>query len=225
MRRARAYIVALAAVGLALGGAVSAFAAFHVEATDVTMTFKTVTMPGFDSGPAVEAHRGSVKIDWVAQKIVKGVNVERYLVTRYNVATDAGQQVCGDSVTGTRCTDVDVPAGRWKYTVRTVQGAWLGPESKRSDVVKIEAAAPANKNALVGDEAPAKEPSQKVVAPAATPVSPPSEAVGPSAEPSTGEPDSTPPVEEDDPPPPEPPAVPAEPSATDTSASSAEPTP
>jgi hypothetical protein len=144
---------AIAAVGIALAGTVSAFAAFEVSASEAVMRFKSATMPALDSAPAVEQRAAKVKIAWVAQKI-GGTHVERYLVTRYNMATGAATQVCGNQVSTARCTDADVPLGRWKYTVRTVQRTWTGPESKRSDVVKIDATDVASAASSVADQAP-----------------------------------------------------------------------
>jgi hypothetical protein len=156
MKASKYTLTALGAVGLALAGSVSAFAAFSVEAPGAVMRFQTITMPAFDSAPDVEQNAAKVKLAWVAQKIGGGEKVERYLVTRYNLITGGGAQVCGENVTAARCTDVNVPAGRWKYTLRTVQGTWMGPESKRSDVVKIDAADAATTDQMVADAVPSE---------------------------------------------------------------------
>ena len=90
-----ATVVTLAAIG---GGV--AFAGWFATSPEVKAKVRTAAMPGFDTGPAVDvnARKKTVAVRWVAQKVVKGERVQRYIVRRYNTATGVKLTVCGDQV-------------------------------------------------------------------------------------------------------------------------------
>lgn len=137
-----------------IGGGVAFAGSWFTTAPDLRVKkLTTATMPDFDSGPAVDLRNGNVTIQWVAQKLVKGVPVQRYIVRRYNAATGASAQICGDDVTVSKCKDSDVPPGQWEYTVRTAHYQWRGPESPHSDAITITPATSTAKLAAPTTEA------------------------------------------------------------------------
>jgi hypothetical protein len=152
-----ATVTSLAVIG---GGVAFAGSWFTTAPTLRVKKLTTATMPEFDSGPAVDLRNGTVTVQWVAQKLVKGVTVQRYIVRRYNVTTGASSQICGDAVTVSKCRDSDVPRGKWEYTVRTAHYQWRGPESPHSDAITI---APAKSTAKLAvptmEAAPATTPA------------------------------------------------------------------
>lgn len=197
--RGKATIVAVTALAAALvsGGVASAANWFVADPQSTIKNVRTVTMPGFDTGPTADlnAKKKSVTVRWVAQKLVKGERVQRYIVRRYDTGNGAKIEVCGADVVTTTCKDADVPVGAWAYTVQAVQYRWTGPESPRSGVVTIEpepAAVPTPSPAATIKETPAtaveEAPAAAVEkAPPATPVTVlPSAAIDetPSVEPS-----------------------------------------
>ena len=86
--------------------------------------------------PSATSSGRDVSLSWPAAALPDGTAVTGYVVRRYSgaglpqaVATD-----CGGIVSGLRCTERDVPAGTWRYTVSTVLGLWSGGESSAATV-------------------------------------------------------------------------------------------
>jgi cell division septation protein DedD len=188
LNKASLVATAVAALAVVGGGVAFAGAWFAVSPTMTVKKLTTATMPGFDSRPAVELRNGNVTIQWVTQKLVKGVNVQRYLVRRYDTATGDSAPVCGGTVTVSKCKDTDVPTGSWEYTVRTAQYLWTGPESVHSDPITI---APTFAKPATATTSAAPSPSGPAPAPAPTTKAPstpePSVSPSPSATASTSE--------------------------------------
>ena len=176
MRRTTVCTVVTAGVlSTAAAGAAVAYGSWSVSGTLRLTGIVTAPMPAFTTGPAAQLSGRRVTVKWVGLKIEKGVPVERYVVTRHDAApgtTTGGVQVC--VANSTSCKDAHVPDGRWTYTVRTVQGAWNGPESPRSTAVTVEDAA---------RPAPAAKPAPELTAPGAVPGSPPADVPAPTRAP------------------------------------------
>jgi hypothetical protein len=97
------------------------------------------TMPGGNS-PSVVVSGSSVTVRWPASTFTSGVNVEGYIVQRLDAASGQDANIaaaCAGIVTATTCTESNVPAGSWVYTVTPVQGGWAGASSPPSPVVSV----------------------------------------------------------------------------------------
>jgi hypothetical protein len=206
-------LVRLAAViagtaGLSVAGIAAAYANWTVPSAPVVIDVETVAMPSFHSAPAVQPHGRGVSVSWAAQRIHKGVKVERYIVVRHD-ASGRGTQVC--DAAATTCRDTAVPDGAWTYTVRTGYASWRGPESPASVPVIIGHAAEPPETSTATTEAASLAVRPE---PAATTVSPATSAAGlstsspPQVVPAESEPEN---AAEATPPPP------STPDATDTS--------
>jgi hypothetical protein len=88
------------------------------------------------AAPTAESHGTHVILSWGASSLTSGAPVDGYIVKRYDAVTDTPQQIltnCTGTITGTACTELDMPLGDWKYTVTPVIGDnWRGPESSHS---------------------------------------------------------------------------------------------
>ncbi len=90
--------------------------------------------------PTLSATGHNITVSWAAAQFADGSNVTHYTVARYDDATDTAQTVgasCSGVVTGLTCTENNVPAGDWYYTVTPLAGNWVGDESPGSDDVTI----------------------------------------------------------------------------------------
>ncbi|MDP9071801.1 MAG: hypothetical protein M3N68_11120 [Actinomycetota bacterium] len=88
------------------------------------------------SAPTVAASGQDVSLTWAPRAFADKTPMEGYVVRRYGDA-DVHQVVgvgCAGILTATSCTEHRVPAGRWRYTVTPVFGAWTGGEGAAAGV-------------------------------------------------------------------------------------------
>lgn len=81
-----------------------------------------------------------VAVSWTDSGFVGGGNVGSFLVARYDATTGVKQTIgaaCSGTITGTNCTENNVPSGSWQYTITPAIGNWRGPESAKSSRVTI----------------------------------------------------------------------------------------
>jgi hypothetical protein len=126
------------AAALAVGVATPALAAWSVGGTGPAAGAAT-TMPGGNS-PSVAVSGGDVAVRWSPSTLPTGVGVAGYTVQRYNTITGAAATVgaaCAGIVAATTCTETNVPAGSWAYTVTPVLGGWTGAPSSASPTVTV----------------------------------------------------------------------------------------
>jgi hypothetical protein len=89
------------------------------------------------SGVTADATGSSVRVSWTPAEILAGRPVAGYRVVRYVAGTDTAVDMgngCSGKLTGTSCTETDVPDGTWQYAVRAIQGSWIGTPSGRAAV-------------------------------------------------------------------------------------------
>src|SRR5919201_6025287 len=100
---------------------------------------KAVTMPA-GATPAVSASGASVTVSWSQGTFPSGSPVDGYVVKRYDATTNLLQPIgpgCSGTIPGLACTENNVPAGSWKYSVTPTQSSWTGSESSKSATVTI----------------------------------------------------------------------------------------
>ena len=87
-----------------------------------------------------------VVVSWPASTMSGGAGVDDYEITRYDADTNEAHAVlpgCAGTVAATTCTEANVPAGRWEYSVTPLVGVnWRGAESDRSDEVSVSGPQP-----------------------------------------------------------------------------------
>jgi hypothetical protein len=131
--------LAVALLALWLAASVpAANAGWGVQSTG-SGSAKARTMSGGHS-PTASLTGNDVTLTWTASTFPEGGSIPTYIVKRYNLL-GAPQSVlanCAGTVTGTTCTENDVPIGTWKYSVTPALGLWRGSESPQSaDVVVL----------------------------------------------------------------------------------------
>ena len=98
------------------------------------------------STPAASLNGTSATVSWAAVATPRGNAVTGYTVARYSSST-GGTKVaagggCAGTVTTLACTEQNVPAGTWYYTVTPVISLWTGSESARSTGVNSDTIPP-----------------------------------------------------------------------------------
>ena len=116
------------ACAVALSGSFYAFAGWDTAAPPAQVVIKTAAMPQ-GNAPSVEKTGRNATLRWVPNRIVPGVKVQSYIVTRRGPGDPV--VVC-DQVTTASCRDKLVPAGTWTWTVRPVLETWQGEDSEAS---------------------------------------------------------------------------------------------
>lgn len=97
-----------------------------------------LSLPAGDAPTAVAAG-DDVTVSWAAAEggaPVAGYRIERYDLSGQPQAIGPG---CAGTISATSCTESEVPAGEWRYTVTSVRAAWRGAESAESAPVTVEA--------------------------------------------------------------------------------------
>ena len=67
-----------------------------------------------------ESGATNVIVDWGAASLSNGTPVTGYIIKRYNQATGVVATIgsgCGGTITALTCTEAELPAGDWEYTV------------------------------------------------------------------------------------------------------------
>ncbi len=100
---------------------------------------KALVMPQ-GAKPTAAATGTNITVTWSAVT-VGGASVT-YTVQRFDGVTGAPASIgagCAGTLSGTSCTETNVPAGTWRYSVTPVRHNWIGSESPRSDSVVVAA--------------------------------------------------------------------------------------
>jgi hypothetical protein len=103
------------------------------------------------SAPTVAVNTSNVTVTWPTDRLTNGAIVSGYIVKRYDATTGAAQTIlsaCNGTIAGITCTESNVPAGSWRYTVTPVIGSWIGAESAKSSIVTMDSSAPVNSLSL-----------------------------------------------------------------------------
>jgi hypothetical protein len=90
--------------------------------------------------PTASATGSDIVVRWPAASFPDGTDVAGYIVQRYDASIGAAATVganCGGTVTGTTCTEHNVPSGSWTYTDTPVQANWTGAPSPASNPVGV----------------------------------------------------------------------------------------
>jgi hypothetical protein len=128
MKAGRSLAIAAGAAMLVLSGTLVAYADWTVASEPTVVTLRSADMPQ-GNAPSVEKTGKNATLRWVPNRIVPGVKVQSYIVTR--VGQGDPVVVC-DQVTTASCRDKLVPAGTWTWKVRPVLETWQGEDSPPS---------------------------------------------------------------------------------------------
>ncbi len=101
--------------------------------------------------PTAAVAGNAVTVSWAAGTLSTSRAVDGYAITRYDAAAHTPQttlSACTGKVTATACTENNVPAGQWVYSVTPLVGTnWRGAESAMSATTTVQpadTAAPVN---------------------------------------------------------------------------------
>jgi hypothetical protein len=89
------------------------------------------------NSPAATVSNRNVTVSWSASS--GAVPVTGYAVKRYD-ANGVAQAIgsgCSGTVAGLTCTEQNVPAGQWRYSVTPLNNNWRGSESAQSALVTV----------------------------------------------------------------------------------------
>ena len=133
MRRLGVLLVVVAAVGFS-GGAAAAW----TPAGSGRGATRAKTL-GSGNAPTASVSGKKVTVSWTASSYTNGGTPAGYVVRRYN-ASGVLQAIganCAAVITALACTENNVPAGSWQYTVTPATGNWRGPESTKSAAANV----------------------------------------------------------------------------------------
>jgi hypothetical protein len=133
MRRVLAFVAVCSVVCVPVGNAAWSAGASGTGAA------KAKTMSGGNT-PSASVTGNDVTLTWTASSFPEGGAIPSYVVKRYDLLGVAQTVLadCAGTVTGTTCTENNVPIGTWKYSVTPAVGLWRGSESAKSaDVVVL----------------------------------------------------------------------------------------
>jgi hypothetical protein len=97
------------------------------------------TMPN-GGKPTASVSGTSVTVVWPAALFPDNQSVAGYVISRFNASNGNEASVgasCSGTVTGTTCTELNVPIGSWTYTDTPVQHGWTGGQSVASVAVTV----------------------------------------------------------------------------------------
>ena len=137
----RARLIIVAAIVALVVVPISAFASWSTPGSGAGYG-KAHSMPAGNT-PTTSISGRNVTVSWTASSFSGGPSVSSYLVKRYN--TGGTLQSIGANCSGTiaalTCTENNVPAGSWKYSLTPKEGSnWLGTESSQSATQVVNAA-------------------------------------------------------------------------------------
>jgi hypothetical protein len=134
MRRFVVLLVVVAAAGLS-GGAAAAW-----TLTGSGLGAARAKTLGSGSKPTASVSGKKVTVSWTASSYTNGGAPAGYLVRRYNASTGVLQTIganCSGTITALTCTESNVAAGSWQYTITPATSNWRGPESVKSATVTV----------------------------------------------------------------------------------------
>jgi hypothetical protein len=90
--------------------------------------------------PTASVSGTSVTVIWPAALFPDSQGVAGYVISRFNASNGTQAAIgagCSGTVTGTTCTELNVPAGTWIYKDTPVQHNWTGGQSVASGAVTV----------------------------------------------------------------------------------------
>lgn len=137
--RTRIAIAAMAALAISFGG--PAANAYWQTLGSNPGTAKAGAIAALAAPNTKTAPGGAADVSWTKGTTAGGQAVSGYTIDRYSSAT-GGTKVtagpgCAGTITALSCTEANLSAGTWYYTVTPVLGSWVGPESARSGGVAV----------------------------------------------------------------------------------------
>ena len=131
----RGLVVCLSIAGVLLAIPSAATAAWQGSAAGAGRGQAATVEPG--AAPSAIVLGRTVTLAWAPSTLSTGVPVTQYHVRRFDpsgVQQIISSGTCASMVFGTTCSETDVPAGDWLYSVTPVYENWRGPESTRTPV-------------------------------------------------------------------------------------------
>ena len=115
----------------------AAFASWAASATGSARA-SSQFVPAAATPTASVTGQQSVTVSWTATTLSGGTPASGYIVRRYDPSL-VQQTILADctSVTTNTCTENNVPAGTWTYSVQATRGNWVGAESAHSASVTV----------------------------------------------------------------------------------------
>jgi hypothetical protein len=91
------------------------------------------------SVPTASVSGRNVTVSWSASSLSGGGSVDGYIIKRYDTSGQAQTigSACSGTVSALSCTEADVAAGDWNYSVTPKKGNWTGAESAQSSPVTV----------------------------------------------------------------------------------------
>jgi fibronectin type 3 domain-containing protein len=137
-------LVVLLLVLAVFGGGTAAFAAWSTIATGAGRAHSTDLPAG--QGVSRTYTDPNAALQWVAQTINgTTVGVQGYRVQRLRASDGAVQAIgagCAGDLTGTSCTEANVPEGTWQYQVRPFHQQWQGAWAPIGAALNVDTRAP-----------------------------------------------------------------------------------
>lgn len=96
---------------------------------------KTIQATAVAAPTAVLQTTKNVRVTWSTAAFVEGGAITTYVVRRYPAAGGGAATIraaCAGPISALTCTENNVPAGSWVYTITPALGKWTGLESPRS---------------------------------------------------------------------------------------------
>jgi hypothetical protein len=106
---------------------------------DASAAARSGTLPSV-SQPTATRQSGAVTVSWPSAVLDGNRTPAGYVLISRNADTDEERLVsgtCAGTPTATECTDSDVPAGTWTWSVTAAQGTWRGPAGAPSNAVNM----------------------------------------------------------------------------------------
>lgn len=127
---------------LALILAVAAVAAHATWLSSAVGTAAAAADDLVGNQPSGSVTGDDITVSWTASTFNDGTAATGYTMRRYSTVGGTLQTIgadCAGTVTATSCTEQNVPAGSWQYTVTPIYATWTGTESPKSDAVVVVA--------------------------------------------------------------------------------------
>lgn len=143
MRRRRLIKTGVAVLAL-VAVAASALAYWTTQGSgSAAATAGTLAAP---TNVSASSSLSTVSVGWTGSSLSNGTPAQGYYVTRTNTSTSATSAACGSSasslISGTSCSDTNVPDGTYTYKVTAVYHTWTAASSPSSQVTVVGDATP-----------------------------------------------------------------------------------